>query len=55
MTISAHGIDGFLLVVAALCFLVGAIFAWTGRGIGHPAAVLLFVGLLAWVLTDLVH
>jgi hypothetical protein len=51
MTFSAHGLDGFLLVVACLAFLVAIVAAW----FGHRAAVpLIALGLLLWALTGLV-
>lgn len=54
MTFSAHGIDGFLLVVAVLAFLAAAIVAWVAPG--HKVwATLVAAGLLFWALTDLVH
>jgi hypothetical protein len=52
MTFTVHGIDGFLLVVAALLFLVAAILAWTGH---RAALTLAAAGLFCWVLTALVH
>jgi hypothetical protein len=54
MSFTVHGIDGFLLVIAALCFLTGAIFAWVAPG--HRAALsLVAAGLLLWVLTSLIR
>ncbi len=54
MTFTAHGTDGFLLVIAALCFLAGAILAAAAKG-GRAVMVLLLAGLSCWVLTLLVH
>ena len=54
MTFRAHEVDGFLLVIAALCFLIAAIIAWFAPG--HRAAMALAcAGLFFWVLTSLVH
>jgi hypothetical protein len=52
MTFTAHGVDGFLHLIAALCFLVAAIMAWTGHRLALALACL---GLLCWVLTALVR
>lgn len=52
MTFSAHGVDGFLLVVAALAFLAAIFAGW----VGHRAYnSLIALGLLFFVLTALVH
>jgi hypothetical protein len=49
----ANGIDGFFLIVAALCFLIAAVIAWfvAPRNVW---AVLVAAGLLFWVLTGLI-
>ena len=52
MTFTVHGIDAFLHLIAALCFLIAAIMAWTGH---RRAPVLACAGLFFWVLTALVH
>jgi len=44
MTFTAHGIDGFLLVLAALCFIIAAILAGSATGV-RAVMVLLFAGL----------
>lgn len=54
MTFTVHGIDGFLLVIAALCFLIAAILAGMATG-GRAVMVLLLAGLFCWALTSLVH
>jgi hypothetical protein len=54
MTFTVHGIDGFLHLIAALCFLVAAICAGVSRG-GRAVMVLLCAGLFCWVLTFLVR
>jgi hypothetical protein len=51
MTFSAHGIDGVLLVLAALAFLAAIFAHWTGHKAAHSLVAL---GLLFWVLTALV-
>jgi hypothetical protein len=54
MTFTVHGLDGFLLLLSALCFLVAAILGWIRAG--HRAVlVLIAAGLFLWVLTTLVH
>jgi hypothetical protein len=54
MTFTVHGIDGFLFLLAALCFLVGSILAWLHAG--HKAVTtLLLAGLFFWSLTNLVR
>ena len=54
MTFTVHGIDGFLFLIAALCFLGAAIFGWTRAG-HRLVLVLIAAGLFFWVLTTLVH
>lgn len=54
MTFKAHGVDGFLLVIAALCFLIAAILAYFAPG-HRSAMALTCAGLFLWVLTSLVH
>jgi hypothetical protein len=54
MTFSVHGIDGFLHLIAALFFLVGAIFGWFRAG-HRLVLVLISAGLFCWVLTTLLH
>jgi hypothetical protein len=56
MTLTVHGIDEWLLIIAALFFLIVAIVGWVTNP--HPARAywtLLPLGLLAWVLAALVH
>jgi hypothetical protein len=54
MTFTVHGVDGFLHLVAAICFLVGAIFGWVRAG-HRLVLVLIAAGLFFWVLTTLLH
>jgi hypothetical protein len=54
MTFTVHGIDGFLHLIAALCFLGGAIFGWVRAG-HRLVLVLIAAGLFFWVLATLVH
>jgi hypothetical protein len=53
LTATASGIDGFLYAVAALAFLVAAIFAFARPG-HRMVLVLIAAGLLLWVLTGIV-
>ena len=55
MSFTVHGIDGFLFLVASLCFLVAAILAWIRPGPTRAYYVLLCAGLFVWVLTNLVR
>ena len=55
-SVSVNGTHGVLLVLAALCFLAGAIVA--AATIPPPARwwpVLLLAGLFLWVLTGIFH
>jgi hypothetical protein len=52
MSISVSGIDGVLILLACLCFLVAAICAWVGHRLAIP---LIALGLLLWALTGIVH
>jgi hypothetical protein len=54
-TVAIHGIDGVLLVLAALLFLIAAILAATEGRLLRFWPVLVALGLLFWVLTLLVH
>jgi hypothetical protein len=54
MTFTVHGIDGFLHLIAALCFVVGAIFGLVRAG-HRLVLVLIAAGLFFWVLTTLLH
>lgn len=52
-SITVSGIDGFLVILAALFFLVAAIVSWFVAPRNHWAA-LISAGLLFWVLTLIV-
>lgn len=55
-TLTVTGAQGFLIVLAALLFLLGAVAAYFAAHIPRPVwAVCLCAGLLFWVLTYLVH
>ena len=54
MTFTVHGIDGFLHLIAAVCFVVAAIFGWVRAG-HRLVLVLIAAGLFFWVLTTLLH
>jgi hypothetical protein len=54
-TVAIHGIDGVLLVLAAILFLIAAILAATEGRLLRFWPVLVALGLLFWVLTLLVH
>lgn len=54
MTFTVHGIDGFLHLIAALCFLVAAVFGWIRAG-HRLVLVLIAAGLFCWVLATLVN
>jgi hypothetical protein len=54
VTFTVSGIDGFLHLIAVLCFLVATILAAIPKG-GRAVMVLLCAGLFCWVLTTLVH
>jgi hypothetical protein len=53
MTFTAHGIDGVFLVIAAILFLIATVVAALPPRNYWASAVAL--GLLLWVLTNLVH
>ena len=54
MTFTVHGIDGFLHLIAVLCFLVAAVFGWTRAG-HRLVLVLIAAGLFCWVLTTILR
>ena len=46
------GVDGFLVIIACILFLIAAIMAW----VGHRLALsMIAIGLLLWALTAVVH
>jgi hypothetical protein len=53
MTFSAHGLDGFLLFLALVCFVICIITAWV-RPMHRLWFALLPAGLFLWCLTALV-
>ena len=54
MTVTWHGIDGWLFFLACACFLIAAILAWVSAG--HRAVMtLIAAGLLFATLTHLVR
>jgi hypothetical protein len=54
MTFHVNGLDGILHLIAVLCFLVGALFAWIRSG--HRAVLMLIsAGLFFWVLTTILR
>jgi hypothetical protein len=52
-TIAVSGVDGFLEIVAVLCFLIAAIIAWFVEPRARWAT-LVAAGLLFWILTLIV-
>jgi hypothetical protein len=53
-TITVSGIDGFLEILACLCFLIAAIIAWFVEP-RQRWATLVAAGLLLWILTLIVR
>jgi hypothetical protein len=52
-TVAVSGVDGFLEILAVLCFLIAAIVAWW---VDHTRwATLVAAGLLFWILTLIVR